>query len=254
MKARLLLGVIGAVVLVVAVAVAVVLVVRSPGRTGAGHDGDRREMVRGMILGSVQDVDGAGVGGAEVFVTAAGTGELVATSTSDPLGLFEVEVGDEHGPVTVRATRGDQSAATVVAVSREAAATGVRLVVGDQGGGEITGLVTADGVPVGEAGVVEARFVESGRTAVADFGADGTYTLSGLPLDGDLILVATLASGERQGLTAGVVSGSSTAGYADIALGVAAEAGANQVEGPHLVTDDMTGWSLDGPVSVVPPE
>jgi hypothetical protein len=208
----------------------------------------------GLVFGSVEDADGQGVDAAEVVVTQAGTDQELGRATSDPLGLFEIDLGDHRGPVVVRAVLDDQHAATVVAVSADGATTGIRLVVGAPGTGVVDGEVTsADGAPVDGAALVEARFVETGRTDVIPLAAGATFRFEQLPLDGDLILVATTADGTGQGLTATVVSESLTTNTAAITLRTPSEAAAvGEVEDPEIVSDDLTDWVVDGPVTVVP--
>ncbi|HEY8545758.1 MAG TPA: hypothetical protein VIL36_11945, partial [Acidimicrobiales bacterium] len=212
------------------------------------------EEVVGFVFGSIEDAEGQGVGGAEVAVTEAGTDRQLGTAVSDELGLFEVDLGGHEGPVVVRATRGDEHAATIVAVNDESSAIGIRLVVGAPGTGAVDGHVTAgEGVTLEEGGLVEARFVETGRTDVVPVGPDGTFRLDALPLDGDLILVATTPSGTHQGLAATVVSESLTRNSAEIVLRSPTDpTGANEVEQPEIVTEDLGDWVIDGPVTVIP--
>lgn len=239
---------------------AVVVVVVAAG-AGAGawwftrDDGTPEvEEVVGFVFGSIEDAEGNGVGAAEVVVTEAGTDRPLGTATSDELGLFEVDLGEHEGPVVVRATRDAEHAATIVAVNADSMATGIRLVVGAPGTGAVDGHVTAgEGVTLDQGGLVEARFVETGRTDVVALGADATFRLEGLPLDGDLILVATTPTGTHQGLAATVVSESLATNTAEIVLRSPTDpAGANQVEQPEIVTEDLGDWVLDGPVTVVP--
>jgi len=212
------------------------------------------EEVVGFVFGSIEDAEGNGVGAADVVVTEAGTDRQLGTAASDELGLFEVDLGTHNGPVVVRATRGTEHAATIVAVNADSMATGIRLVVGAPGTGAVDGHVTAgEGVTIDGGGLVEARFVETGRTDVVALGADATFRLEGLPLDGDLILVATTATGAHQGLTATVVSESLATNTAEIVLRSPSDAaGATRVEEPEIVTEDLSDWVLDGPVTVVP--
>lgn len=208
------------------------------------------EPEQGTVRGSVEAADGSAVAGAEVAVTAAGSGEALGEGTSDPLGLFAVEVGDHDGPVVVQATQGDDSASTVVAVSAGASATGVRVVVGPAGPGQLSGNVAAEGAPVTEAGVVEVTFVETGRTAVADITPEGTYTLEGLPVDGDLIVVATLVDGGGYGLVADLLTADQATRAVDVAVDVTGDAtGPTDAE---IVSEDLSGWSVDGSVTVLP--
>jgi hypothetical protein len=121
---------------------------------------------------------------------------------------------------------------------------------GSEGSGTGTGAAGAV-----EGGIVEARFVETGRTDVITLGADARFRFDALPLDGDLILVATTGGGAHQGLAATVVSESLTSNIADITLRSPADpAGANRVDEPEIVTDDLDDWVIDGPVTVVPAE
>jgi hypothetical protein len=183
------------------------------------------EELGGLVFGSVEDADGAGADAVEVVVTQAGTDEELGRATSDPLGLFEIDHGDHRGPVVVRATLADQHAATVAAVSADGATTGIRLVLGAPGTGAIDGRVSADGGATLDGGaLIEARFVETGRTDVIPLAADGTFRFDQLPLDGDLILVATTADGGLQGLTATAVSASQASNTADIVLRSPSEA------------------------------
>jgi hypothetical protein len=221
------------------------------------RDGDEAPVVEevvGMIFGSIEDAEGNGVDAAEVVVTEAGTDRRLATAVSDELGLFEVDLGRHEGPVVVRATRATEHAATIVAVNADSLATGIRLVVGAPGEGAIDGQVTAgEGITLDEGGLVEARFVETGRTDVVAISPDATFRIEGLPLDGDLILVATTSSGTHQGLAATVVSESLAANTAEIVLRSPTDpTGANQVEEPEIVTEDLGDWVLDGPVTAVP--
>jgi len=239
------------------------------------------EDVSGMIFGSVEDVEGNGVDAVDIVVTAAGdalpgaggdpdaptttpdgsttetdpgaAGEL-GRSVSDELGLFEVDLGRHDGPVIVTATRQGEHAATIVAVSPDSTTTGIRLVVGAPGPGTVEGLVSAaEGGTLDESGLVEARFVETGRTDVIALGPDARFRFDALPLDGDLILVATTTSGAHQGLTATVVSESLSTNTADITLRAPAEQGSGaQVSDPDIVTDGLEDWVLDGPVTVIP--
>jgi hypothetical protein len=210
------------------------------------------EPEQGTVRGSVEAADGSAVAGAEVAVTAAGSGEALGDGTSDPLGLFAVEVGDHDGPVVVQATQGDDSASTVVAVSAGASATGVRVVVGPAGPGQLSGNVAAEGAPVtgAGAGVVEVTFVETGRTAVADITPEGTFSLEGLPVDGDLIVVATLVDGGGYGLVADLLTEDQATRAVDVAVDVTGDAtGPTDAE---IVSEDLSGWSVDGSVTVLP--
>ena len=248
-RRRLVLGVAGLVVVAGLGAAAFLVLTR--------EDDDAAPVVEevvGMVFGSIEDVEGNGVGAAEVVVTEAGTDRRVAAAVTDELGLFEVDLGRHEGPVVVRATSGTEHAATVVAVSADSMTTGIRLVVGAPGPGTIDGRVTAgEGITLEGSGLVEARFVETGRTDVVALGADAAFRIEGLPLDGDLILVATTADGSSQGLTATVVSESLTTNTAEIVLRSPSDpTGANQVEEPEIVTDDLGDWVIDGPVTVVP--
>jgi hypothetical protein len=216
------------------------------------------EELGGLVFGSVEDADGAGMDAVEIVVTRAETDEELGRATSDPLGLFEIDLGDHRGPVVVRATHQDQHAATVAAVSADGATTGIRLVVGAPGTGAIDGRVSADGGATLEGGaLIEARFVETGRTDVMPLAADGTFRFEALPLDGDLILVATTADGSLQGLTATAVSESQASNSADLVLRSPSEA-AHPDEagdaGDHEIVseEDLTDWVIDGPVTVVP--
>jgi hypothetical protein len=219
-----------------------------------GRDDAPAEELSGLLLGSVETAGHEAAAGAEVVVTTAGDDRELARTTTDEIGLFETDLGGHEGPVVVRAGQGDQHAATVVAVSPDGLTTGVRLVVGAPGTGVVEGQVTgADGTPLQEPGTVEARFVETGRTEVLAVGPDARFRFDALPLDGDLVLVATTAAGTHQGLTATVVSESLASNVADVVLRSPADpASANQVEDPDIVTEDLDGWVLDGPVTVVP--
>jgi hypothetical protein len=212
------------------------------------------EDVSGMVFGSVEDAQHAAAGGVDVVVTPAGGDQELARAVTDELGLFEVALGDHEGPVVVRASRPGGQAATVVAVNPDGVTTGLRLVIGEPGTGAVEGQVVApEGAALDEAGTVEARFVETGRTDVIALGPDARFRFDALPLDGDLILVATTASGSLQGLTATVVSESLASNTADITLRSPADpAAAHQVDDPDIVTDDLDDWVLDGPVTVVP--
>lgn len=209
------------------------------------------EPEQGTIRGSVEAADGATVADAEVEVTAAGSGEALGSGTSDPLGLFAVDVGEHDGPVVVRATKGEESASTVVAVSTGASATGVRIVVGPAGPGQLSGNVAAEGAPVTGAGVVEVAFVETGRTAVTDITPEGTFALEGLPVDGDLIVVATLVDG-GYGLVADLLTTDQATRAVDVAIGTTA-ADATSPAAADIVSEDLSGWSTDGSVTVIPP-
>ena len=245
-KRRLLLGLVG---------VVAVLGLAGGAWWYAGRDGSTEDL-GGLLYGSVENAEHQAVAGVDVVVSPAGDDEReLARVVTDELGLFEVDLGGHEGPVVIRASQADQEAATVVAVSPDSLTTGVRLVVGPPGAGVVEGqVVVAEGAPLDEAGTVEARFVESGRTAVIAVDADAHFRFEALPLDGDLILVATTASGAHQGLTATVVSESLTSNVADITLRSPADPAANQVDDPEIVTDDLSDWVLDGPVTVIPAE
>lgn len=205
---------------------------------------------RGTVRGSVEAADGSAVAGADVQVAAAGSGETLGSATSDPLGLFAVEVGAHDGPVVVRATRGQDSASTVVAVSAGASATGVRVVVGPAGPGQLRGNVQSEGAPVTGAGVVEVTFVETGRTAVTDITPQGTFTLGGLPVDGDLIVVATLLDASGYGVVADLLTADEATRAVDVAIGTTGDAASPA--GADIVSEDLSGWSVDGSVEVLP--
>jgi hypothetical protein len=240
-------------VAVVAVAVGVfVLRPEDGGPPAPAPEAVAYEPERGTIRGSVEAADGSTVADAEVAVTAAGTGEALGSGTSDPLGLFSVEMGDHEGPVVVRATKGPDSAATVVVVSAGASATGVRVVVGPAGPGLVSGSVQSDGVPVTTPGVVEVAFVETGRTAVTDIAVDGTFSIDSLPTDGDLIVVATLADSGGHGLVADLLTTDQATRAVDVAIGATASDAASPA-GSDIVSEDLSGWSLDGSVTVIPP-
>jgi hypothetical protein len=216
---------------------------------------DPTEDLGGLLYGSVETPGHESAAGADVVVSPVGDGEReLARTVTDDIGLFEVDLGGHEGPVVVRASLADQQAATVVAVSPDSLTTGIRLVVGAPGTGVVEGqVVAAEGTPLEGTGTVEARFVETGRTDVTALGPDARFRFDALPLDGDLILVATTASGTHQGLTATVVSESLTSNVADITLRSPADPGAaNQVDEPEIVTEDLDDWVLDGPVEVVP--
>lgn len=246
MKALLYLGILG---VVGAATVGALVLTRDDGPAAAPV-----EEVRGIVFGSVETVDGQGVDAAEVVVTAVGTGQELGRATTDELGLFDVDLGSHDGPVIMQATRQAETAATVVAVSADGATTGLRLTIGAAGTGSVDGrVVTEDGSPLAETGVVEARFVESGRSAVAGVNPDGTFRVEGLPLDGDLVVVATAGQGGRQGLVATAVSESVPTNTAEVALGAeVSQAAVGQVEQPEIVTDDLGDWTVDGPVTVIP--
>ena len=218
-------------------------------------DGSPADDVSGLLFGSVEDAEHAAVGAADIVVSPAGNDhQALARAVTDEIGQFEVDLGGHEGPVVIRASKADQQAATVVAVSPDSLTTGIRLVIGAPGTGAVEGqVVAAEGTALEEAGTVEARFVETGRTDVIAVGPDARFRFDALPLDGDLILMATTASGAQQGLTATVVSESLASNTADITLRSPADpAAANQVDNPEIVTDDLDDWVLDGPVTVVP--
>lgn len=254
MRRRLVLIVLGAIGLL---ATATTVVAVTGLVDGAEEPGEKSvnepEQVRGAIFGTVEAEDGTALPDAELTATTAGTDQELGTATSDALGLFDVPVGDHSGPVVLRAEHADGTAATVVPLSQDIAPTGIRLVVGPAGEGTISGQVlrSEDDTPVSADGIVEARFVETSRSEVVAVGDDATYTFDDLPLDGDVILVATLADGSRQGLAASVVAESLTTNDADLRLSPISDEDATEVEDPDIVTEDLNGWTTEGSVTVL---
>lgn len=207
----------------------------------------------GLVLGTVRSADGAAIVDASVRVTSLDGAPLGEEST-DPLGIFEIELGSGYaGSVVVDGRAGSLSGQQIVSVRRDSPTTGVVLVLGPKGPGRVSGSIVSpdsDANHHGRAAVVETRFVESGRSYVART-TTGAFVVDGLPDDGELIVFAmAVDSIEVQGLVATFLSPERPSASADIVL----RASRAEPSGESARQDTSGGWIKEGEVRSVAPE
>lgn len=136
----------------------------------------------GTVTGTVRDLNGQPVYGAEVYAISRTDSQVSGKAISDGNGLFTIN-GITVGPVIVRAVKGINLGLAAGNIDR-AGATSVIDVTLDGGTVQVTGTVQKieNGVTSTVPGVPVIYYVNGTAVGATKTGDDGTYVLAGMPV------------------------------------------------------------------------